>query len=56
MNFPKFWSRGEAKGFQAWGWSNESIAQAKALGIEAPFNTVISALVRAKERKLGVRV
>ena len=28
---------------------------AKAQGIEAPFNTVISALVRAKERKLGVR-
>ena len=28
---------------------------AKAQGIAAPFNTVISALVRAKERKLGVR-
>jgi 2-dehydropantoate 2-reductase len=28
---------------------------AKALGIAAPFNTVVSALVRAKERKLGVR-
>lgn len=34
MNFPKFWSRGEQKGFYAWGWSNESIAQAKALGME----------------------
>ena len=28
---------------------------AKAQGLAAPFNTVISALVRAKERKLGVR-
>ncbi len=28
---------------------------AEALGLSAPFNTVISALVRAKERKLGVR-
>ncbi len=28
---------------------------AKAQGIAAPFNTVVSALVRAKERKLGVR-
>jgi 2-dehydropantoate 2-reductase len=28
---------------------------AAALGIEAPFNSVISALVRAKERRMGVR-
>ncbi len=28
---------------------------AAAAGIEAPFNTVISALVRAKERRMGVR-
>jgi ketopantoate reductase len=28
---------------------------AQAVGVEAPFNTVISALVRAKERKMGVR-
>ena len=28
---------------------------ARAAGLEAPFNTVISALVRAKERKMGVR-
>jgi 2-dehydropantoate 2-reductase len=28
---------------------------AEALGLAAPFNTVISALVRAKERKLGMR-
>jgi 2-dehydropantoate 2-reductase len=28
---------------------------AKAAGLEAPFNTVVSALVRAKERKMGVR-
>jgi hypothetical protein len=34
MNFPKFWARGEAQGFCAWGWSNESVAQAKALGVE----------------------
>lgn len=34
MNFPKFWSRGEAKGFHAWGWSNESLTQAKMLGME----------------------
>jgi 2-dehydropantoate 2-reductase len=27
----------------------------KAVGVEAPFNTVVSALVRAKERKMGVR-
>lgn len=35
MNFPKFWSRGETEGFQAWGWSNENIAQAKAAALEA---------------------
>lgn len=34
MNFPKFWARGEAQGCSGWGWSNESIAQAKALGVE----------------------
>lgn len=28
---------------------------AKAAGLEAPFNTVVSALVRAKERRMGVR-
>jgi 2-dehydropantoate 2-reductase len=28
---------------------------AQAVGVAAPFNTVVSALVRAKERKLGVR-
>ena len=28
---------------------------ALAQGLSAPFNTVVSALVRAKERKLGVR-
>lgn len=28
---------------------------AAAVGIEAPFNTVVSALVRAKERRMGVR-
>lgn len=28
---------------------------AEALGVAAPFNTVVSALVRAKERKMGVR-
>lgn len=27
----------------------------KAVGVDAPFNTVVSALVRAKERKMGVR-
>jgi 2-dehydropantoate 2-reductase len=27
----------------------------QAVGVDAPFNTVVSALVRAKERKLGVR-
>ena len=30
-------------------------AAAKAAGIAAPFNEVISALVRAKERRMGVR-
>ena len=30
-------------------------AAAKALGLMAPFNTLISALVRAKERRLGIR-
>ena len=29
--------------------------QAKAVGIAAPYNEVISALVRAKERSMGVR-
>jgi len=28
---------------------------AQAAGLEAPFNTVVSALVRAKERRMGVR-
>jgi ketopantoate reductase len=28
---------------------------AHAVGVEAPYNTVISALVRAKERRMGVR-
>jgi 2-dehydropantoate 2-reductase len=28
---------------------------AKAVDIAAPFNTVVSALVRAREKKLGVR-
>jgi 2-dehydropantoate 2-reductase len=28
---------------------------ARAIGLEAPFNTVVSALVRAKERRMGVR-
>ena len=28
---------------------------AKAVGVDAPYNTVVSSLVRAKERKLGVR-
>jgi 2-dehydropantoate 2-reductase len=28
---------------------------AKAVGVAAPFNTVVSALVRAREKKLGVR-
>jgi 2-dehydropantoate 2-reductase len=28
---------------------------ARAAGLDAPFNTVVSALVRAKERKMGVR-
>jgi 2-dehydropantoate 2-reductase len=27
----------------------------KALGVPAPYNTVVSALVRAKERRLGAR-
>jgi ketopantoate reductase len=27
----------------------------KALGVATPYNTVVSALVRAKERRLGVR-
>jgi len=30
-------------------------AAAEAAGVSAPFNTVVSALVRAKERKMGVR-
>jgi hypothetical protein len=34
MNFPKFWARGEAQGVRAWGWSNEGLAQAAALGGE----------------------
>ncbi len=34
MNFPKYWSRGEAKGFHAWGWSGENIALAQAKAIE----------------------
>jgi len=29
--------------------------EANAVGLEAPFNTVVSALVRAKERRMGVR-
>jgi ketopantoate reductase len=28
---------------------------AEAVNVAAPFNTVVSALVRAKERKMGVR-
>ena len=34
MNFPRFWSKGEANGFEGWGWSNESLEAAKARGIE----------------------
>jgi hypothetical protein len=34
MNFPKFWARGEAQGFSAWGWSNESLALATSKAVE----------------------
>jgi hypothetical protein len=32
MNFPKFWAKAEVQGVAAWGWSNESVAQARILG------------------------
>jgi hypothetical protein len=34
MNFPRFWARANRDGFVAWGWSNESLDAAKALGME----------------------
>lgn len=30
MNFPKFWAKGEARNFFAWGWSNTSLMEARA--------------------------
>jgi hypothetical protein len=34
MNFPKFWSKGEADGFEGWGWSDISADDAKDHGVE----------------------
>jgi len=34
MNFPKFWAKGEADGFEGWGWSDVSADGAKARGVE----------------------
>lgn len=48
MNFPKFWARGESQGFLAWGWSNESITHAKALGVEVAQR--IAARIRRGDR------
>jgi hypothetical protein len=31
MNFPKFWARGEFRGFLAWRWSSQGIVEAQAL-------------------------
>jgi len=52
MNFPKFWARGEAQGFWGWGWSNESVAQAKALGVEVA-QRIAARISRGDRSRLG---
>jgi hypothetical protein len=51
MNFPKFWVKGEAQGASAWGWSNEGVAQAKALATEIA-QRVAARLARGERDRL----
>jgi len=34
MNFPRFWARADHEGFLAWGWSNQNLDAARAMGME----------------------
>lgn len=50
MNFPRFWSKGEANGFEGWGWSNESLEAANARGVE----TALRVAARFERGELNV--